>query len=682
VYKYAITAGAALLLSASFLGASLDASGADGAPASAAPPAPLTIDALLGGQRLVNASLSPDGHYLAMIISEGEHSYVAVKSLSDATPARPVLRADPSQHLEPRLCRWSGPTRMVCIVNGMAKDTGGFVGRFVEVAADGSELHVLRLNRGPNAADRDRYVMSVIDYIQTSPDEILIRVIPMSTIPGIDERDFNSGAARYNLVTGEFTEGYKPQRYMAALVADGAGEVRLLGGGRDATSAAGYIYTARGLPLGQSQWRDLTRLAPYGATSFWSTCCVTRDTNDGYMLFQHGDRLALWRVDLADTRDPELALGDADRDIGRVLVNEDQQLLGAHLEGRTGGPTYLTPQAQAMSRELEQLLPGLWHYLVSTTPDMKMAVVLSWNATQAPSWFLLDLRGATPKVGRIGSLIPGLRGRTPGQIGETHFTTAAGKRALMDLVTPSTRGPAPPPLILWLTTGGDPSASAHTNHFTVEGESGYSLIAQFLASHGYVVAFPHLQESRATIEAWQYAFADWGGAVYDEVLAAEHAALAETGADPARVCIIGEGYAGYTALVAAFRHGEGLRCVATINGISELAPLRKRVMQEGSYLTAGQKARFADIKYDEPFAPRAHASQAHVPVLLMQTDLKLDSIGFFDTDTDQGREMSEALRKAGKAQALVLTHSIDEAYQREVLAALDAFLGKVDPVAP
>jgi len=99
-------------------------------------------------------------------------------------------------------------------------------------------------------------------------------------------------------------------------------------------------------------------------------------------------------------------------------------------------------------------------------------------------------------------------------------------------------------------------------------------------------------------------------------------------------------------------------------------------------LTAGQRARFADINYDEPFAPRTHASQAHVPVLLIQTDLKLDSIGFFDTDANQSRAMSEALRKAGKPQALVLTHSIDEAYQREVLAALDAFLGKVDPVAP
>ena len=165
-------------------------------------------------------------------------------------------------------------------------------------------------------------------------------------------------------------------------------------------------------------------------------------------------------------------------------------------------------------------------------------------------------------------------------------------------------------------------------------------------------------------------------------MAAERAALAETGANPERVCIIGEGFAGYTALVASFRHGPGLRCAAAINGVSELARLRKRALIEGMNLTAGKRPHAADLGFDEAYAPQAHAAETHVPVLLVQTDLKLDSIGFVDTDMDQSRDLSEALRKAGKTQALVLTHSIDEAYQREVLAALDAFLGKVDPPTP
>src|SRR5690606_24426642 len=65
-------------------------------------------------------------------------------------------------------------------------------------------------------------------------------------------------------------------------------------------------------------------------------------------------------------------------------------------------------------------------------------------------------------------------------------------------------------------------------------------------------------------------YRQWGGLMQDDVTDAVEAMVEQGIADPARVCIAGGSYGGYSALAGAAFTPELYACAISINGVSDL----------------------------------------------------------------------------------------------------------------
>src|SRR6185436_12871855 len=79
---------------------------------------PISVDTWFKGPRLQNVSISPDGRYLSMVVSDGSEGYIAVKDLDADGPAKPVFATDPKQDIDAHSCGWVSATRLVCWFTG------------------------------------------------------------------------------------------------------------------------------------------------------------------------------------------------------------------------------------------------------------------------------------------------------------------------------------------------------------------------------------------------------------------------------------------------------------------------------------------------------------------------------------------------------------------------------------
>src|SRR5277367_4436464 len=108
---------------------------------------PPSIEDFASRPRVEEASISPDGRYLAVIQTQ-DGKGIAVVSDRQAGPdqtRRPVL-SEPD-HFHFTWCRWATNTRLLCGFMGMAKDTLVYaVTRLVAVDADGKNMQVLLQN--------------------------------------------------------------------------------------------------------------------------------------------------------------------------------------------------------------------------------------------------------------------------------------------------------------------------------------------------------------------------------------------------------------------------------------------------------------------------------------------------------------------------------------------------------
>ncbi|MGA2708860.1 MAG: alpha/beta hydrolase family protein [Steroidobacteraceae bacterium] len=112
-------------------------------------------------------------------------------------------------------------------------------------------------------------------------------------------------------------------------------------------------------------------------------------------------------------------------------------------------------------------------------------------------------------------------------------------------------------------------------------------------------------------------------------------------ADPNRIAIVGWGFGGYAALLAATRDGRPFRCPASIAGISDLQLLEREAWYtKASGIVEEQVGSDAEkLKAD---SPRQHADRVSIPVLLIHGSADAQ------VDVDNSREMDAVLRKAGK----------------------------------
>lgn len=202
----------------------------------------------------------------------------------------------------------------------------------------------------------------------------------------------------------------------------------------------------------------------------------------------------------------------------------------------------------------------------------------------------------------------------------------------------------------------------------------------FYAANGYLVYQPNFRGSSGYGKAFEEAgFLQWGRKMQDDVTDGVKKLVADGIADPARICIVGGSYGGYSALVGATLTPDLYACAVSVAGVSNIPAMiayqtdRGRVPEDGWDVRIG--ARVSDNAALREISPYYQASRARSPILLIHGDKDIV------VPIDQSLMMKTAIDNAGADATLLILKDEDHwlsssTTRTEMLAASLDFINR------
>ncbi|MEO0421821.1 MAG: prolyl oligopeptidase family serine peptidase [Pseudomonadota bacterium] len=370
------------------------------------------------------------------------------------------------------------------------------------------------------------------------------------------------------------------------------------------------------------------------------------------------DTWSILRFDLQDGQSVETVASSPRQDLAGILV--DNRLVGYGAAGEWGvRQAFIDPQWATLQRKALDAFPG------------KAVAIDPVSANHRFVHMRLDAR--------TESSVHLLWDRPTGQavmLGREHPSVAA-QRVLPSRVLEATEGleviytappgrPSDPPPPAVIIPRGGPGALA---------SDGFDYLVQAIASRGYAVLEVNLRgPSFAGRRFIDTVAGSWRRTMHDDLTDALRYAIDQGLVDRARTCAVGVGAAAYVALMDAIEQPDRYACLATINGIADLAIER----QEESYDLATQRYIESRMGFKAAelsvMSPRNRAEELVPPLLLVHAED--DRI----IDVEHARHMRKALRKRGDVTVLELArggHTVESTPDRlALLQSLESFLGE------
>lgn len=190
----------------------------------------------------------------------------------------------------------------------------------------------------------------------------------------------------------------------------------------------------------------------------------------------------------------------------------------------------------------------------------------------------------------------------------------------------------------------------------------FDWIAQYLANEGYAVLQPNYRGSGGRGAAFRAAGIDqFGRSMQHDVTDGVHALVKMGWIDDDRVCIVGQSWGGYVALMGGAITPERYRCVAAIGAVTDIPDFIKKI-SEGDQRYNDYVGRWLTMLGDPEanwtnqnrYSPVNLARQFGAPVLLFHSDFDI-----FSPDR-QSRKMQLALEAEQKSVRYVLLERENE----------------------
>ncbi len=345
--------------------------------------------------------------------------------------------------------------------------------------------------------------------------------------------------------------------------------------------------------------------------------------------------------------------GDATRD--RPIFNPETGRLAGFVETGEAPEYSLTdPVLSRLYQRAQDAAPGQAVKVVSTARDPHRMIIFAQGGEEPGAYYFIDF--ATGQTLEIGDIHPEVPSEWVASQKVVSYKASDGLEIGALLTLPPKPEPKNLPLIILPHDG----PQAHDSR-------GFDWLAQVLASRGYLVLQPNYRGSDGSGRAFMEAGKDqWGRRMQSDLADGARYLVGEGLADPARVCIIGNGYGGYAALEGATAPGT-YRCAGALGGISDIGDYvgwvkGKRPLPDPDKIASLT----ADAEWPRAFSPdpgsvsivtgylgdpadwaglspRNQIADIKAPVLLVhQTDDRAVPVR-------QSKQMRDALQSAGKA---------------------------------
>lgn len=524
--------------------------------------APLPVRAFMADPQYHTVKISPDGRYLGVITPHQGRDILVVINLAD----RKILSTFrlTGWYADVGRFSWVNPERIVLESSQKYENYAGrhFSGELYATNADGTKRMALigqsvnntKLESAAATGAKSRSaVWSLLDELEGVDKEALLTARYFKPGSG---RFFRPVVERIDVYTGRTRVEMKSPLEGGTLRTDGAGRVRVAQGvDEDRQDEAIFV---RPDPTGE--WFDASKLVEMFGEDAW----VPGFAPDGRVYVvgsERGQTAGLYAVDLKSWAAEPLFHTPA-ADVDRVRWSfDDTRITVVETSEARGNRKYLDPEdAHARTlRTLERSFEGEDVALTSRTYDDSKAVVFVSSDRNSGDYFLFDL--VQRKAEHLFSRFPDL---DPTMIGPRRSFSMKARDgvALQGYLTlpAGSSGKGLPTIVL---VHGGPHGIYDTGDFDAE--------AALYADRGYAVVQVNFRGSGGYGEAFEESgYRKWGREMQDDVTDATRWAIDQGIADPARICIAGASYGGYSALMGVIREPDLYRCAFAFVGVYDL----------------------------------------------------------------------------------------------------------------
>jgi dipeptidyl aminopeptidase/acylaminoacyl peptidase len=584
--------------------------------------------------------LSPDGEWIVFLRQDAGRQWIMVQRTSGADLRS--LFGVPLPLERVRHCVWTGPTSLACGIGKSVRRRGLWI--------EEARLHLFELGAGTHRlahAFRDPVADRVID---TFPDDgstlLLVHDEKGDGFPEVSRVDLATGAPRRVVA---------PRPPVRHWVSDGRGSVRL-GLAVEKGNASVFVRDAGSGELALLTRQELADPQAFGPIGFGSS------TDELYAIRLYDGRYSLLHVDLARGGALSLMYSDPVYDVlGPLdLARGTRELLGVRYLATVPRVHFFDSTAATGQRWIDEQLPGSANYVLERSHDGSRQLVWSESDVDPPTLHLFDTRQQMLRP--IGHLYPELERLHHARTRPLSYRARDGQVIPAYLTLPTGLAPVGLPAIV-LVHGG-PNTRDYWR---------FDPLVQYLATQGYAVLQANFRGSAGYGADFLAAGAGhWGSIVHNDITDGARWLAEEGYADPGRICIVGQSFGGYAAMLGAARESAVYRCATSFAGVSDLVALAE----------FKDRFEFADVWRARIGADRSVLAQMSPLSLVHLVATPLLVIHGPDdavVPVSQSRRFAAALERADKDHVYLELSECDhdmtaDSCRRAVFEALGAFL--------
>jgi dipeptidyl aminopeptidase/acylaminoacyl peptidase len=197
--------------------------------------------------------------------------------------------------------------------------------------------------------------------------------------------------------------------------------------------------------------------------------------------------------------------------------------------------------------------------VASASRDHRIFALLVRGARHPGTFYFFDKE--TRERIRLGEVLPRVVPDRLADVDTLEVVSPDGTELEAFFAQPAAGGAGPPPLLVL----------PHGGPIGVRDDLSFDPLLQYIVLDGVAVLKVNYRGSsgygRTFLEAGKR---EWSRGIEDDIDAAVDAVVERGLVDPGRICVAGGSYGGYSALVIAIRRPDRFRCVATLNGVTDV----------------------------------------------------------------------------------------------------------------
>ena len=630
-------------------------------------PAPPPAEAFAALPAVSDVALSQDGRLLAWGERDGTREQVVVFDLASHAVKR-RFAIDAATKL--RDINWSDNETV--LIDLSASWEKKFIGEqryevFRTLAADvtSGQSKVLLMTSGAKVLVTSA---QLVEWYTTKPKKVVMSSEDYSPVAALGATDTRLGGHRQDsgwiatlfevdtrTGTGERIEQGTPYTYR--WIVNPAGECVARADWNPQTSVL-RILAKRGMGWSEIYSRKDERLQLFGLTADGAAIVAIAANDRG--------RSVLWAIPI-DGSGAKVLLEDPERDVLSVVEDRFTDVpVGVWLSGPKEEVRWIDKSAQARYESVARAFKGRSVVVYGRSQDGRRVLAYVDGPSDPGIYYLVDF--STGRADIAGEEYPALADVPLGEVRSITYKARDGTEIPAYLTIPPGAEPRSLPLVV-LPHGGLEQRDSDE----------FDWWSQFIATRGYAVLRPQFRGSWGFGEAFRLAGRhQWGLLMQDDVTDGVKAMIEQGIADAHRVCIVGAGYGGYSALAGAAFTPDLYKCAVSVGGVSDLPAMlgtvAKRSGEESSALATWRET--VGSPFDKNVierSPARAADQIRVPILL------LHGVNDSVVPIEQSEQMARALQEAGKKVTFVKLAGEDHWMSRadtrlQVLQEIEKFL--------